>query len=85
MLIYIITSINIKTRNTHTCICYRTINVMLMIVLAFISLPSVLQAVFGVLRVMEGLQAFDDMMENTKVKHWYRRMERATLNHEGRK
>ncbi|MEQ2208528.1 Prostaglandin E synthase 2, partial [Xenoophorus captivus] len=41
-------------------------------------------AVFGVLRVMEGLQAFDDMMENTKVKHWYRRMEKATLNHEGR-
>ncbi|XP_035513911.1 prostaglandin E synthase 2 [Morone saxatilis] len=41
-------------------------------------------AVFGVLRVMEGLQAFDDMMENTKVKHWYRRVERASLNHEGR-
>ncbi|XP_015224766.1 PREDICTED: prostaglandin E synthase 2-like [Cyprinodon variegatus] len=41
-------------------------------------------AVFGVLRVMEGLQAFDDMMENTKVKHWYRRMEKATLNHDGR-
>ncbi|KAF1389618.1 hypothetical protein PFLUV_G00075320 [Perca fluviatilis] len=41
-------------------------------------------AVFGVLRVMEGLQAFDDMMDNTKVKHWYRRMERASLNHEGR-
>ncbi|XP_072243322.1 prostaglandin E synthase 2 [Leuresthes tenuis] len=40
-------------------------------------------AVFGVLRVMEGLQAFDDMMENTKVKFWYRRMERAALNHEG--
>ncbi|CAJ1069730.1 prostaglandin E synthase 2 [Xyrichtys novacula] len=40
-------------------------------------------AVFGVLRVMEGLQAFDDMMENTKVKYWYRRMERATANHEG--
>ncbi|KAM3867921.1 prostaglandin E synthase 2 [Diretmus argenteus] len=40
-------------------------------------------AVYGVLRVMEGLQAFDDMMENTKVKHWYRRMERATLNHQG--
>ncbi|XP_062854789.1 prostaglandin E synthase 2 [Trichomycterus rosablanca] len=32
-------------------------------------------AVFGVLRVMEGLEAFDDMMENTKVKNWYRRME----------
>ncbi|XP_029016691.1 prostaglandin E synthase 2 [Betta splendens] len=41
-------------------------------------------AVFGVLRVMDGLQAFNDMMENTKVKYWYRRMERATLNHEGR-
>ncbi|XP_022075612.1 prostaglandin E synthase 2 [Acanthochromis polyacanthus] len=41
-------------------------------------------AVFGVLRVMDGLQAFDDMMANTKVKSWYRRMERATLNHEGR-
>uniref|UniRef100_A0A3Q3X2V3 Prostaglandin E synthase 2 n=1 Tax=Mola mola TaxID=94237 RepID=A0A3Q3X2V3_MOLML len=42
-------------------------------------------AVFGVLRVMEGLQAFDDMMENTKIKHWYRRVEKASLNHEGRK
>uniref|UniRef100_A0A3Q1I029 Prostaglandin E synthase 2 n=2 Tax=Anabas testudineus TaxID=64144 RepID=A0A3Q1I029_ANATE len=41
-------------------------------------------SVFGVLRVMEGLQAFDDMMKNTKVKYWYRHMERATLNHEGR-
>ncbi|KAE8291751.1 Prostaglandin E synthase 2 [Larimichthys crocea] len=40
-------------------------------------------AVFGVLRVMEGLQAFDDMMENTKVKNWYRRVERASLNYEG--
>lgn len=44
-----------------------------------------LQAVFGVLRVMEGLEAFDDMMQNTKVKNWYRRVERASLNHEGRK
>ncbi|KAA0713909.1 Prostaglandin E synthase 2 [Triplophysa tibetana] len=35
-------------------------------------------AVFGVLRVMEGLQAFDDMMENTKGKNWYRRMQKAT-------
>ncbi|XP_053481961.1 prostaglandin E synthase 2 [Ictalurus furcatus] len=34
-------------------------------------------AVFGVLRVMEGLEAFDDMMENTKVKKWYRRMQDA--------
>lgn len=36
------------------------------------------QAVFGVLRVMEGLQAFDEMMEHTKVKNWYRRMQKAT-------
>ncbi|XP_055023634.1 prostaglandin E synthase 2 isoform X1 [Misgurnus anguillicaudatus] len=35
-------------------------------------------AVFGVLRVMEGLQAFDDMMDHTKVKNWYRRMEKVT-------
>lgn len=40
---------------------------------------------YGVLRVMEGLQAFDDMMANTKVKNWYRRVESASLNHEGRK
>lgn len=32
---------------------------------------------------MEGLQAFDDMMENTKVKNWYMHVERASLNHEG--
>ncbi|XP_036434495.1 prostaglandin E synthase 2 isoform X2 [Colossoma macropomum] len=38
-------------------------------------------AVFGVLRVMEGLQAFNDMMENTKVKNWYRRMENVVHNH----
>ncbi|KAK1786852.1 hypothetical protein P4O66_017232 [Electrophorus voltai] len=37
-------------------------------------------AVFGVLRVMEGLQAFNDMMENTKVKKWYRCME-ETVHH----
>ncbi|KAI2661558.1 Prostaglandin E synthase 2 [Labeo rohita] len=35
-------------------------------------------AVFGVLRVMEGLQAFDDMIEHTKVKKWYQRMQKAT-------
>ncbi|XP_061836413.1 prostaglandin E synthase 2 [Nerophis lumbriciformis] len=40
-------------------------------------------AVFGVLRVMEGLQAFDDMMSNTKVKNWYQRMVTATRDHQG--
>ncbi|XP_059850097.1 prostaglandin E synthase 2 isoform X3 [Hypanus sabinus] len=32
-------------------------------------------AVYGVLRVMEGLEAFGDMMANTKIKTWYQRME----------
>ncbi|XP_062929725.1 prostaglandin E synthase 2 isoform X1 [Mobula hypostoma] len=32
-------------------------------------------AVYGVLRVMEGLEAFSDMMANTKIKTWYQRME----------
>ncbi|XP_041756723.1 prostaglandin E synthase 2 isoform X2 [Coregonus clupeaformis] len=35
-------------------------------------------AVYGILSVMEGLEAWDDMMENTKVKSWYKRMEKAT-------
>ncbi|XP_055742514.1 prostaglandin E synthase 2-like isoform X1 [Salvelinus fontinalis] len=39
-------------------------------------------AVYGILRVMEGLEAWNDMMENTKVKSWYRRMEKATESHE---
>uniref|UniRef100_A0A8C7U110 Prostaglandin E synthase 2-like n=1 Tax=Oncorhynchus mykiss TaxID=8022 RepID=A0A8C7U110_ONCMY len=39
-------------------------------------------AMYGVLRVMEGLEAWNDMMENTKVKSWYRRMEKATESHE---
>ncbi|KAL0979552.1 hypothetical protein UPYG_G00186470 [Umbra pygmaea] len=38
-------------------------------------------AVYGVLRVMEGLQAWDDMMDNTKVKSWYTRMEKAIQNY----
>ncbi|NXW16044.1 PGES2 synthase, partial [Circaetus pectoralis] len=32
-------------------------------------------AVYGVLRVMEGLEAFDDMMVHTKIQPWYQRME----------
>ncbi|XP_025060817.1 prostaglandin E synthase 2 [Alligator sinensis] len=32
-------------------------------------------AVYGVLRVMEGLEAFDDMMTHTKIQPWYHRME----------
>ncbi|XP_048369412.1 prostaglandin E synthase 2 [Sphaerodactylus townsendi] len=34
-------------------------------------------AVYGVLRVMEGLEAFDDMMTHTKIQPWYRHVEAA--------
>lgn len=40
--------------------------------------PSVLpQAVYGVLRVMEGLEAFDDLMRHTRIQPWYLRVEEA--------
>ncbi|KAK2120368.1 Prostaglandin E synthase 2 [Saguinus oedipus] len=35
------------------------------------------QAVYGVLRVMEGLDAFDDLMQHTRIQPWYLRVERA--------
>ncbi|XP_063792577.1 prostaglandin E synthase 2 [Pseudophryne corroboree] len=41
-------------------------------------------AVYGVLRVMEGLQSFDDMMSNTKIKPWYQGMTRAIYEHANR-
>ncbi|XP_053552220.1 prostaglandin E synthase 2 isoform X1 [Bombina bombina] len=34
-------------------------------------------AVYGILRVMEGLQSFDDVMANTKIQPWYQRMSAA--------
>lgn len=34
-------------------------------------------AVYGVLRVMEGLDAFDDLMRHTHIQPWYLRVERA--------
>lgn len=34
-------------------------------------------AVYGVLRVMEGLEAFDDMMRHTRIRPWYLRVEKA--------
>ncbi|XP_066466778.1 prostaglandin E synthase 2 [Tiliqua scincoides] len=34
-------------------------------------------AVYGVLRVMEGLEAFEDMMMHSTIQPWYRRMEVA--------
>lgn len=46
-------------------------------IITFLYLVFSTQAVFGVLRVMEGLQAFDDMMEHTKVKNWYQRMQKV--------
>lgn len=35
------------------------------------------QAVYGVLRVMEGLEAFEDLMRHTRIQPWYRRVEKA--------
>ncbi|KAM4696949.1 prostaglandin E synthase 2 [Rhinophrynus dorsalis] len=34
-------------------------------------------AVYGVLRVMEGLESFDDMMANTRIRPWYQRISAA--------
>ncbi|XP_063001033.1 prostaglandin E synthase 2 [Elgaria multicarinata webbii] len=34
-------------------------------------------AVYGVLRVMEGLEAFDDMVAHTTIQPWYRHMQTA--------
>ncbi|XP_062938106.1 prostaglandin E synthase 2 [Cynocephalus volans] len=34
-------------------------------------------AVYGVLRVMEGLEAFEDLMRHTHIQPWYLRVERA--------
>ncbi|XP_045702156.1 prostaglandin E synthase 2 isoform X3 [Phyllostomus hastatus] len=34
-------------------------------------------AVYGVLRVMEGLEAFDDLMRHTRIEPWYLRVEKA--------
>lgn len=35
------------------------------------------QAVYGVLRVMEGLEAFNDLMRHTHIEPWYLRVEKA--------
>lgn len=32
---------------------------------------------YGVLRVMEGLEAFDDLMHHTRIQPWYVRVEKA--------
>ncbi|KAG8512768.1 Prostaglandin E synthase 2 [Galemys pyrenaicus] len=34
-------------------------------------------AVYGVLRVMEGLEAFDDLVRHTRIQPWYLRVEKA--------
>lgn len=39
--------------------------------------PHPPQAVYGVLRVMEGLEAFDDLMHHTRIQPWYVRVEKA--------
>ncbi|XP_029467456.1 prostaglandin E synthase 2 isoform X2 [Rhinatrema bivittatum] len=34
-------------------------------------------AIYGVLRVMEGLEAFDDLMSHSKIQPWYLKMEKV--------
>lgn len=48
-------------------------------ILGWVWMPplSPLQAVYGVLRVMEGLEAFDDLMRHTRIQPWYLRVEKA--------
>ncbi|XP_027725328.1 prostaglandin E synthase 2 isoform X2 [Vombatus ursinus] len=40
-------------------------------------------AVYGVLRVMEGLEAFEDMMCHTRIGPWYLRVEKAIAEAQG--
>ncbi|KAM6984675.1 prostaglandin E synthase 2-like [Aplochiton taeniatus] len=40
-------------------------------------------AVYGVLKATEGLEAFEDVMDNTKVKKWYQATEKEVKRHGG--
>ncbi|KAI8750665.1 prostaglandin E synthase 2 [Biomphalaria glabrata] len=42
-------------------------------------------SVFGVLSSIEGCIAFQDVLQNTKIGPWYRRMKEAIQNHQGAK
>ena len=40
-------------------------------------------AVYGVLSAIEGCDAFQDLLENTKVGPWFQRMKEACAQHKG--
>ena len=40
-------------------------------------------AVYGVLSAIEGCDAFQDLLENTKVEPWFQRMKEACAQHKG--
>ncbi|XP_041915285.1 prostaglandin E synthase 2-like [Alosa sapidissima] len=40
-------------------------------------------SVFGVMRTIEGLQAFDDVMKHTRMRKWYQAMEQVIREHGG--
>lgn len=42
-----------------------------------------LKAVYGVMRTIEGLQAFDDVMKHTRMRKWYQAMEKVIREHGG--
>ena len=42
-----------------------------------------LQALFGVLRGIEGLSTIEDLKKNTPIKPWFDRMKYAVENHQG--
>ena len=44
----------------------------------FVSVPHCSQkSVYGVLRTVEGQQAFDDVMKHTRMRKWYQAMEKV--------
>ncbi len=48
-----------------------------------IEIPAPLQAVYGTLNVIEGLDSFTDVMENTRVGPWYRAMKEEVIQSKG--
>lgn len=42
-------------------------------------------AIYGVLSSIEGCQAFQELLENTKIGTWYFEMKNAVQNHYGAK
>ena len=45
---------------------------------------SLLQAVYGIVNSIEGLDTFDNMISNTKMKKWYYAVKDRVIRQEGR-